>query len=230
MRLGIALLALAALAACKKSNPPPEPASPAPSSAVPARSAAAPQPAASGKLDPAQLDKYIAYEKALLGTLPKRFDEYRQTLAEAKKDPGSGVQASAALAQANALTKAIDEDKARLQKDSGLSAEALQSWDSLTSQVVELSQMNVNGPLAKMAAAAHARVAQLPPEKRDAAEKQLEAVDEQLKKQQALTDQRAEFGDAAVNAALARKTELTDLHAQRMALLKQMTAAGDAAR
>jgi hypothetical protein len=199
MRSLLILAASLALAGCQKAAAP---------GRVASSGAFAGSPAV--KLDPADLDKYEAYEKSLVAALPQR-------LAEIQKSESKG---------ANALAEGIDAELARLKKSSGLSPDAIAGWDELSAEVVGLRQ-NASQGLARMDAEAHARAAKLPPDQRARAEKQLEGVDEQLAKQRSLSDARAQFGDPAVDAAQKREPELAQLRSARLAVLAKLTAAGD---
>lgn len=97
------------------------------------------------------------------------------------------------------LADEIDRTNQRLQAESGLPPQELHAWEALTVAVFRAQPLQDAGA---------------PPERLSPAPEHDD-----------LADQRRAFGDAAVDAVLAREPQLLQLHLARAQVLKKLTAA-----
>lgn len=234
MRPLVAVLAgLSLSAACSKSSSS-SASSQAPSSvanAAPATAAAAetapsagPRPAAEVEerkevVTEALVEKYLVYLKEVVparaATLQKLGDEWGHI--EKEKGLRQGVDA---IRASEKYQKAFEELEQRSRAKAGLSDEevrrASSAVDDVTLPRMLLKEHGMEAQLAAMETQMKAALAQLPPEQRAEAEKELKETSESLKKTRESTEAREKYGDAVVEVILKHEAEFVALQKQAM--------------
>lgn len=201
--VAVGVAALTVGAGCKGRPPavPPEraPAAPAASAPVPSPS----EPATPWVVTPERLDLYLAYRDALLKGYLARADAL-QRLSAGSLDAGT----PAALRDAKTVIDGQQELERRSREALGLSAEEIGRIQQLVSDVVTRRRLAEMIHYDAQIQQFQALQAQLPPEQRPSLADTLASLEKQRDASAKLTDLRARYGDANVDAVLAREQAL----------------------
>ncbi len=230
MRRQVALLAaLFVLAHCSKgSSSHSTPAAPAPAPKV---AAAEPTPAVSEPTPAAEerpleiteglVEKYLVYMKESVPARNATFKQYGDELAKLDKEKGlrQGVDAVKASEK---YQKAFEELEQSARAKAGLSAEEMKGVSDAVSDVIMprmvLKEDGREAQFAAMETQMKAALAQVPPEQRAEAEKELKQATEGLKNAREATEARKKYGDKAVEAILKHEAELVALQKQALSV------------
>lgn len=226
----VAVLAgLSLSAACSKSSSSSAsaPTAPSGSSAAPPKAVAVePAPSAAAAVEErkeavteALVEKYLVYLKEVVparaATLQKLGDEWGHI--EKEKGLRQGVDA---IRASEKYQKAFEELEQRSRAKAGLSDEevrrASSAVDDVTLPRMLLKEHGMEAQLAAMETQMKAALAQLPPEQRAEAEKELKETSESLKKTRESTEAREKYGDAVVEVILKHEAEFVALQKQAM--------------
>lgn len=212
MASGVVLAGLLLLAACRGEG---QPGSASASGPVPAPTAAQPaavQPAgpALPAVTPARIDAFLAYQRQRLALDAALWKELGARGLRGA-DAGAGdAQGALELLEQRAL------EEARVQAAQGLSREELLALGTLVREVLEPRQLARELGLAETVALLEEQGARLSGGPREELEEQLAPLRARLAELESLAGPRARHGDAAVEAVLARETELLAWEAERL--------------
>ncbi len=226
----LALVALCAfaLSACKKEQPPsPEP---EPTSEREQAEDEAPQAAeaeAEGSADEeAQLvidedvvNRYLAMWSQEIELVRRVVSEVDQTLAE-MKEKGELSGTLHALRRGQEIEDRLDKDEAKLRREFRFTEQQVERLQDFFGQIATSVQVARAVPAEKLIADMRAQLAKLPEAERAGAMKEIDQMEADFKAQRELKDLRAEFGDAAVTAALEHEEQIIELQARQLEILK----------
>ena len=151
-----------------------------------------------------KLDAFIAYERLLRGEAALSPGEIRRLAQATDGGPERLEEAYARLRRRTERAQAV-----RL--DAGLSPEDVEALESLTSEIA-LARAGLGGPdLAEALQALEAAKDRLPPEQRSGVERTVARLRAQQERATTLSEVRAQWGDAAVETALAREKASLEL-------------------
>jgi hypothetical protein len=194
----VAVLVLAA-GACRRSTPQPSAPDAGPVGAAPRG------PADAGlELTVAKLDGFLAYERLLRGESAPSAREVRRLSQAADGGERTLEEAYAGLQRRTERAQAV-------RADAGLTVAEVQALETLTAEVA-LARAGAGGPeLEDALRALEAAKDQLPPEQRAGVERTVARLREQQERARNLSEVRGRWGDAAVDAVLAREKAVLEL-------------------
>lgn len=158
----------------------------------------------------AKLDKYIAYQDATARILRESLAHVEKMIAKADAGAYEGALGAFAGAREGAkLFEAQEEAKEKARKETGLSEREIDQIQELVMDVISNRKMaamvNYDAQLKQFEALRE----KMPADQRADLDETIKSLKEQKDQSTKLTDERQRFGDANVDAVLAREKDLT---------------------
>jgi len=230
----VALVAVTALTACKKeSAAPAEPETSSDQSGSGDEQAAAEAPALEPlaeeeqpvEITPALVDKYVAFQRL---SVQAHEEEIKKFAAASKSAEGKGTVDALKLMTASAnLTETLAKRDQAARKSVGLTEPEFNAVSRVVGDTVLIHQMvlktspELEKSLAEMKKSL-AEAKDATPEQKAEAQQMISQTEQGMKNQLELKDARAEHGDPAVEAVLARESEIYELQQKAMGLLSHL--------
>ena len=226
LTLRTALLVFAALTfnACKKEQPPAAGDESAAETEVVAEQAQPPE--AAGEEAPLVINedvvnRYMAMWSQHQELVKQVASEVDQTLKELK-EKGELTGTLHALRRAQEIETRLKKDEAKLRREFRFEERDVERLQDFFGQLSSSLQLTRSLPAEKLIADMRAQLQSLPEENRAEAQKEVDQMEADFKAQRELQSLRAQFGDAAVDAALEHEDEILKMQERQLQILKDL--------